>query len=126
MRRVGTVLAVAVLAGCTHSHTIVDHGPPPTQLNAEWVCRTYTPGPHVSAEATTVGDFRTTTIGTVGPTQRHRFPDLPATAAAAWCWSGKPDAYSVYEVTGGGQVERVVASINGVPASEAHGAPAVP
>jgi hypothetical protein len=129
MRRVGVVLSMIVLAACTRGHgdRSANEGPtPPTQVNAAWVCRQYTPGPHVSAEATTVAEFRSTTIGTVGPTQLQRFPKLSATTAAAWCWSGKPGAYRVYEVASDGEVQQVVAGINGIPARDAHGAPAVP
>jgi hypothetical protein len=129
MRRVLALVALVAAAGCTGGGS-KDATPrpttPPTQLNAEYICRRYVPGPLVSSEATTVADFRKTTIGSQGPAQLHRFPTLPGSTAAAWCWTGKPGAYSVYEVASDGQVQQVVSNINGVAPADARGAPFIP
>ena len=130
VRRIAVLVVFVVLAGCSHS----GHGSSQptawngigTMVNADYICRTYVPGPHVSSEVTTVDGFRKTTIGTRGPAQLHRFPKLPASAEGAWCWTGKPGAYNVYEVTSGGEVQQVVRNMNGVAPADAHGAPFVP
>ncbi|HEY5011390.1 MAG TPA: hypothetical protein VIK61_01630 [Acidimicrobiia bacterium] len=129
MRRI-LVLVVVVLAGCSHgshssSQTTAWNGEG-TRLNADYICRRYVPGHLVSSWVTSVADFRKTTIGTRGPAQIHRFPKLPPTNAAAWCWTGKPGAYNVYEVASDGEVQQVVSNMNGVAPENAHGAPSVP
>lgn len=130
MRRVlFLVLVVTAAAGCTggSKHSAPQPTTPPTQLNAEYICRHYVTGHLVSSETTTVGDFRKTTIGppAQGP-QFHRFPKLLDSTAAASCWTGKPGAYSVDEVASDGEVEQVVSNMNGVALADAHGAPQIP
>lgn len=120
------VLVVLVAAGCTGGSRHSQPTTPPTQLNAEWVCRRYVTGHLVSSEATTVGNFRKTTIGTRGPAQLHRFPKLLDPTAAAWCWTGRPDAYNVYEVASDGEVQQVASNMSGVAPADAHGAPQIP
>jgi len=77
-----------------------------------------------SADATTVGGLRTTTIGTRAPSQATMYPEFSDSAFAAWCWFGH-GTYDVYEVTSDGTPHQVVSDYT-VPASEAHGAPAIP
>lgn len=127
MRRV-LVLFVLVTAACTggSKHSSPQPTTPGTQLNAEYVCRRYLTGHLVSSEATTVGEFRKTTIGQPGPAQLHRFPKLLDPTAGAWCWTGKPGAYNVYEVASDGEVQQVMSNMNGVARTDAHGAPSVP
>lgn len=123
------VAVVLVAAGCSggSKHSSAQRNPlrnpPPTQLNANWVCRRYLTGHLVSSDVTTVGDFRTTTLGTSEPAQLHRFPKLSPDTAAAWCWTGKPGAYNVYEVASDGEVQQLVGNMGGVAPANAHGAP---
>jgi hypothetical protein len=131
VRRIAVaVVALVVLAGCLHgsrsTHTPTSWDGEGTMLSAEYLCRHDVPGHLVSFEVTTVADFRKTTIGTIGPSQLHRFPKLLPSTAAAWCWTGRPGAYSVYEVASDGEVQPVVSDMNGVAPENAHGAPFVP
>lgn len=119
------ILVVLVAAGFRGGPKHAQPTTPPTQLNAEYVCSHYVTGHLVSSEATTVADFRTMTIGTRGPAQLNRFPKLLPSTAAAWCWTGKPGAYNVYEVASDGEVQQVVSNLNGVAPADAHGAPFV-
>lgn len=131
MRRVLTLAIVAaVLAGCSHgrsssSRTTAWNGIG-TRVNADYICRTYVPGPIVSAEVATVAAFRALHLGPGGTAQLHRFPTYPATASAAWCWTGKPGAYNVYEVVSDGTAEKVASHVGGIAPADAHGAPSVP
>lgn len=52
------------------------------------------------------------------------YPEFSDSAFAAWCWFGH-GTYDVYEVTSDGTPHQVVSDYT-VPASEAHGAPAIP
>jgi hypothetical protein len=83
------------------------------------------PNELVSNDPTMVQEFRRTTIATIGPSQTHRFPSLPATAFGAWCWTKHGDSYSVWEVADGNSVQ-VVGGMNGIDPADAHGPPAVP
>jgi hypothetical protein len=128
MRRI-LVLVIVLVAGCSHGthgyhsdQTTAWNGDG-TRLNADYICRRYVPGHLVSSWVTTVGHFRETTIGTQGPAQLHRFPKLSAYTAAAWCWTGKPGAYNVYEVASDGEVQQVVSNLGGVAPADAHGTP---
>ncbi len=123
------VPAAVVLAACTggsDNRGGVAERPPPTQLNAGYLCRRYVPGHLVSSEATTVGELRTTTIGSRGPAQSKSFPKLGNPTAAAWCWTGKPDAYNVYAVASDGEVVKIVTGLGAVEPADAHGAPHIP
>jgi hypothetical protein len=118
-RRPASIDAIrCVLAGCTINTSTT---------RATRLCTEAVPNPTdlVSSEATTIADFRRTTIGTIGPTQTHRFPALTAETFGAWCWTGSNGSYRVYEVASDGtSVE--VGGLDGVSPAEAHGAPDIP
>jgi hypothetical protein len=123
---------VLVLASaCTHGQSKDSNGenPPrpetttPTQ-HAVALCAAALGKQPFSADATTVGGLRTTTIGTRPPSQATMYPEFSDAAFAAWCWFGH-GTYDVYEVTSDATPHQV-ASDYSVPASEAHGAPAIP
>ena len=124
------VLLVLVAAACSggSKHTV----PPGTGVftpgqRAEALCRSAIPQPaHLAASyPTTVKDFRETTIATIGPSQTHRFPNLAPTVFGAWCWTGKPGAYDVYEVAGNGAAMLVASGMVGNP-TDSNGRPSVP
>jgi hypothetical protein len=131
VRRIVT-LVVIVAAGCTGgTHRSAPTTPPPSVTTpverAASLCRHAVANPKelVSNDPTTVQQFRTTTIATVGPSQTHRFPTLRASTFGAWCWTRHGDSYSVYEVADGHSMQ-VVGGMNGVAPADAHGAPMVP
>jgi hypothetical protein len=125
-------LAVIVAAGCTGGAHRSAPTTPPTFVTtpverAASLCRHAVVNPKelVSNDPTSVRQFRATTIGTIGPSQTHRFPTLRASAFGAWCWTRHGDIYSVYEVADGHSMQ-VVGGMNGIAPANAHGAPAVP
>jgi hypothetical protein len=131
MRRAAIVLAVAMLAGCTHGHAPgIDTGGATAgerQARAEALCRAAAPesAHRAGSFPTTIGDFRRTTIGTVAPTSTARFPTYAATDFGAWCWTGRPGSYRVYEVAYDGRKQLVVSGSVGTPAAN-DGRPDVP
>ena len=125
-----TVLVLA-LAGCSHgSH--VSKGLPTTtawngigtMLNANYMCHTYVPGQLVDAIATTVGAFRELRIGPAVQ-HPHAFPQFPAGAAAAWCWTLNRGAYSVYELAPDGTSVKIAGGMS-APFHDDQGAPVIP
>lgn len=92
------------------------------------LCQRATPEPaHLaSSDPTTVKDFRDTTIATFAPSQAHRFPKLAPTDFGAWCWTGRFNAYSVYEVAADGSKMLVTSGMQVTSAADAHGRPSVP
>jgi hypothetical protein len=137
----GLVVALLmVVAACSHGHSKeVRPGllPPTPQQRAVGLCTSALRERPFSAEATTVGGLRTTTIGTRGPTQVTMFPQFKGSDFAAWCWVGRGSSlcpplgtracggYDVYEVTPDEKAHEVVSGYT-VPPADAHGAPAVP
>lgn len=128
VRRV-LVLVVVVAAGCSGgSHRSAPPTPGSTTKasHAAQICEKAVPTRVVSSDATIVVDFRRTTIGTMGPTQRHRFPGLADGDFAAWCWTGSKTTYSVYEVAAEGQSAQKVGTFEGWSEAQAHGRPSIP
>jgi hypothetical protein len=134
VRRIGVVLALVTLAACSHGHatgratsTTAKSSWQTVQQIAAALCERAKPEPaHLAASfPATIADFRSTTIGTVGPTQRRRFPKLAASDSGAWCWTGRPGEYDVYEVASDGTKELVASGAVGSPALT-QGRPDVP
>jgi len=135
MSRVGIVVVLAVVAaGCTRGHsdrayreqlpTTTAWNGVGTMLNAGYICHTYAPETTVDAITTTVQAFRDLRVGP-GIQHPHAFPKYPGTAAAAWCWTGKPGAYSVYEVVPDGTAVKIASGMS-KPFHDNNGAPVIP
>jgi hypothetical protein len=92
-------------------------------LNADYMCRTYVPGPVVDPITTTVAAFRELRIGP-GIQHPHAFSKYPETAAAAWCWTGKPGAQRVRSRAGCAAAK--VARNMSRPFHDENGAPVLP
>lgn len=128
MRRI-LVLIVVVAAGCSGGSK---HSAPPgtaaatPKERAADLCRNAISGTTIAfSYPTTIEDFRHATIGTVGPSQTHRFPNLAPNIFGAWCWTGRPAAYNVYEVTVDGAKMLVASGMVGNP-TDSNGRPSVP
>jgi hypothetical protein len=131
MRRI-LVVVVVVAAGCSggskHSApTVPDTFVATPRQAAAGLCRSVIPKSArlAASDPATVKDFRETTIGTIGPAQTHRFPNLAPNASGAWCWTGTPGAYNVYEVAATGAQMLVASGMVGEPTDNA-GRPSVP
>jgi hypothetical protein len=131
MRRI--LVLVLVAAGCSGASKHAAPTVPPTSVTtpterAVALCRSATPEPaHLaSSEPTTIKDFRETTIATLAPSQAHRFSKLAPTDFGAWCWTGRFNAYSVYEVAVDGSKVLVVTGMQVGSAAEAQGRPSLP
>ena len=62
-------------------------------------------------------------LGIAAPVARADETCLSPYTAAAWCWTGKPGAYNVYEVAADGEVQQVVSNLGGIAPQDAHGTP---
>jgi hypothetical protein len=135
MRRVGIVVVLAMtLAGCMRGHsdrayreqlpTTTAWNGIGTMLNADYICKTYAPGPVVDAITTTVQAFRDLRMGPNGPRPKA-FPKYSGYAAAAWCWTGHKGAYSVYEVVPDGTAVKIASGMSR-PFHDDQGAPVIP